>query len=45
MLKRRYVRRSTREIGDYLVAFAMQLAELPAEAQGPLRSAFGWHAV
>ena len=48
MLQRRYVRRSTREVGDLFGrAFALQLAELlPQEAwQGPLRSAFGWHAV
>ena len=48
MLQRRYVRRSTREIGDLFGrAFALQLAELPAQEawQGPLRSAFGWHAV
>lgn len=48
MLQRRYVRRSTREVGDLFGrAFALQLAELPAQEawQGPLRSAFGWHAV
>ena len=48
MLQRRYVRRSTREIGDLFGrAFALQLAELPAQEawQGPMRSAFGWHAV
>ena len=48
MLLRQYVRRSTREIGDLFGrAFALQLAELPAQEawQGPLRSAFGWHAV
>ena len=48
MLQRRYVRRSPREIGDLFGrAFALQLAELPAQEawQGPMRSAFGWHAV
>ena len=48
MLQHRYVRRSTREIGDLFGrAFALQLAELPAQEawQGPLRSAFGWHAI
>jgi len=48
MLQRRYVRRSTREVGDLFGrAFATQLAQLPAQEawQGPLRSAFGWHAV
>ena len=48
MLQRRYVRRSTREVGDLFGrAFALQLAELPAQEawQGPMRSAFGWHAV
>lgn len=48
MLQRRYVRRSTSEVGDLFGrAFMMQLAELSAQEawQGPLRSAFGWHAV
>ena len=48
MLQRRYVRRSTREVGDLFGrAFALQLAQLPTQEawQGPLRSAFGWHAV
>ena len=48
MLQRRYVLRSTREIGDLFGrTFALQLAQLPAQEawQGPLRSAFGWHAV
>ena len=48
MLQRRYVRRSTREVGDLFGrAFALQLAQLTTQEawQGPLRSAFGWHAV
>jgi peptidyl-prolyl cis-trans isomerase C len=48
MLQRDYTRRSTREIGDLFGrAFAKNLAELPVQEdwQGPLRSAFGWHAV
>ena len=48
MLQRKYARRSTREIGDLFGrAFAKNLAELPVQEdwQGPLRSAFGWHAV
>mgnify|MGYP001198128321 CR=1 FL=1 len=41
-------RRSTREIGDLFGrAFAKNLANLSVQEgwQGPLRSAFGWHAV
>ena len=48
MLQRKYARRSTREIGDLFGrAFAKNLANLSVQEgwQGPLRSAFGWHAV
>lgn len=48
MLQRKYARRSSREIGDLFgQAFAKNLAALPVQEswQGPLRSAFGWHAV
>ena len=48
MLQRKYARRSAREIGDLFGrAFAKNLAALSVQErwQGPLRSAFGWHAV
>ena len=48
MLQRQYLQRSAREVGDLFGrAFALQLAKLPTQEawQGPLRSAFGWHAV
>ena len=48
MLQRKYALRSTREIGDLFGrAFAKNLANLSVQEgwQGPLRSAFGWHAV
>ncbi len=48
MLQRQYVRRSQREIGDLFgKAFAAELAALAVQAnwQGPIKSAYGWHAV
>jgi parvulin-like peptidyl-prolyl isomerase len=48
MLQRQYVQRSAREVGDLFGrAFAVQLTKLSEQDtwQGPLRSAFGWHAV
>ena len=48
MLQRQYLQRSAREVGNLFGrAFALQLAKLPTQEawQGPLRSAFGWHAV
>lgn len=48
MLQRLYAKRSQREIGDLFGnAFAENLSKLVAQEQwqGPLRSAFGWHAV
>lgn len=48
MLQSQYVRRSQREIGDLFGrGFAEQLVALavPGEWQGPIQSAYGWHAV
>ncbi|MEM9620978.1 MAG: peptidylprolyl isomerase [Pseudomonadota bacterium] len=48
MLQKSYAQRSIREIGDLFGReFADQLASLSVEKnwQGPLRSAYGWHAV
>lgn len=48
MLQRQYVRRSQREVGDLFgKAFAAELAALAVQAnwQGPIKSAYGWHAV
>ena len=48
MLRRSYTQRSSREIGDLFGrAFARNLAELQVQTnwQGPLRSAYGWHAI
>lgn len=48
MLQTHYVRRSQREIGDLFGrAFATQLAaqDVSSSWQGPIQSAYGWHAV
>ena len=48
MLATRYAGRSQREIGDLFgQMFAEQLGELTAQTgwQGPIRSAYGWHAI
>ncbi|NCF44142.1 MAG: hypothetical protein GWP70_04895 [Proteobacteria bacterium] len=48
MLQRSYTQRSSREIGDLFGrAFARDLAGLQVQTnwQGPLRSAYGWHAI
>ena len=48
MLQREYARRSEREIGDLFGRdFASELAKLETGSawQGPVRSAYGWHAV
>ena len=48
MLQKQYTQRSEREIGDLFGrSFAIKLASLPVQEpwQGPLRSAFGWHAI
>jgi peptidyl-prolyl cis-trans isomerase C len=48
MLQREYARRSQREVGDLFGRdFASELVKLDASTtwQGPVRSAYGWHAV